>query len=269
MTSPRTDRYIARMSRLRQMSAAEERAAIEAYRAGDKAAGQRLVESALKYAVRIVYRTNVKSDESIDEMIQAASLGLVQALNRFDPAKGRWTTYADNWCRVRIADWLHRDRTIQVPCDNASRIAMSDHRKGVVDTDRIATVGATSPERAKDLAEAATVRMLSAEMRVGGDKHNNIRPTLGDTLPASDAHTDVLLARAIADAVDGLTGAQRSYVLDVLLGTVRPLEWAKRRGVSRQAASAIGTRAIGSLRKALARQWADYAGVPMVGEEAA
>src|SRR6202790_4901171 len=75
---------------------------------GDRDAADQLVTSHLRLAAKIA--TNYRGyGLPISEMISEGNVGLMQALNRFDPEKGfRFATYATWWIRASIQDYILR-----------------------------------------------------------------------------------------------------------------------------------------------------------------
>src|ERR1700687_1613175 len=75
---------------------------------GDRDAADKLVTSHLRLAVKIAmgYRGY---GLPISELISEGNVGLMQALNRFEPEKGfRFATYAMWWIRASIQDYILR-----------------------------------------------------------------------------------------------------------------------------------------------------------------
>src|SRR5262245_65869982 len=69
-------------------SRAEEdrRLLVRYHRHGDQAAREQLVERLLPLARRMARRYR-RSDEPLDDLVQVATLGLIKAIDRFDPAR--------------------------------------------------------------------------------------------------------------------------------------------------------------------------------------
>src|SRR3954453_8741266 len=64
------------------------------HEAGDLAARRELVERFLPFARDLAYRYSY-TDEPIDDLVQVACLGLLKAIDRYEPARGnRFTSYA-------------------------------------------------------------------------------------------------------------------------------------------------------------------------------
>jgi RNA polymerase sigma-B factor len=84
-TAPNRDRAAAREA---------ERQLLLRYRRGDLAAREELVERFLPLARDLALRYTY-TDEPFDDLLQVASLGLIKAIDRFDPDRGaKFTSYA-------------------------------------------------------------------------------------------------------------------------------------------------------------------------------
>lgn len=85
----------------RELSREEEQALFARFHAGDLAAGNEIIENNLRYTLSLALRHS-KQRKYHAEMISAANYGLVVALHlrqkdgkfAFDPARGRFTTFA-------------------------------------------------------------------------------------------------------------------------------------------------------------------------------
>jgi RNA polymerase primary sigma factor len=72
-------------------------------RAGDKAARDKMVLSNLRLAVKIAKDFHNKSSCSLEDLIQESNLGLVKAVDLFDPTRGfKFSTYACWWMKQRV-----------------------------------------------------------------------------------------------------------------------------------------------------------------------
>ena len=137
-------------------AASRERWLFEEYaRTGSAAVRGELVERFLPLARRLAGRYGY-SDEPFDDLVQVASLGLIKAIDRFDPAKGtRFSSFAvptilgELKRHFRDRGWaLHVPRTIQ---DRTLRLTQATERLG-------ATLG-----RAPTAAELADALDLTLE----------------------------------------------------------------------------------------------------------
>ena len=115
--------YMAEIAKFTPLDREEERALAENYlRTGDREAAYRLVTSHLKLVVKIamIYQ---KVYRNILDLIQEGNLGLLQAIERFDPERGtRLQTYAAWWIKAYILKFLlDNTRMVKIGTTNARR----------------------------------------------------------------------------------------------------------------------------------------------------
>ncbi|RTL47519.1 MAG: sigma-70 family RNA polymerase sigma factor, partial [Rhodocyclaceae bacterium] len=98
------------------LTAAEEKTLSRASLAGDFAARQRMIESNLRLVVSIA-RHYQNRGVPLDDLIEEGNLGLIHALEKFDPERGfRFSTYATWWIRQNIERAImNQCRTIRLP----------------------------------------------------------------------------------------------------------------------------------------------------------
>jgi len=96
-------RLIARAKRAPRLTPSEERRYIEAWRGRrDRRAAERLIEANQRHVVftALEYR---RYGTPLDDLISEGNLGLMKALERFDPARNvRFATYAIYWIRAQV-----------------------------------------------------------------------------------------------------------------------------------------------------------------------
>ncbi len=102
-------RYFAEVGRHRLLTSEEERELGRRYRAGDQAAGQTLVASNLRFAIKVA-RSYRAPGLPMTDLIQEASLGLMKGVERFDPERGiRLISFAVWWIRAQLQSYVLRN----------------------------------------------------------------------------------------------------------------------------------------------------------------
>ncbi|MBK19535.1 MAG: RNA polymerase factor sigma-32 [Rhodospirillaceae bacterium] len=95
-----------------RLSRTRERELLKKLRNGDKSAAQELVTSHLRFVLHIARRYK-SHGHPLAELIQEGTVGLMEALKRFNPDKGtRLSTYAMWWIRAAIQDYVIRSRSL-------------------------------------------------------------------------------------------------------------------------------------------------------------
>jgi RNA polymerase primary sigma factor len=108
--------YFARIGKAKLLTHQEEIDLSKRVKRGDNAARKRLIEKNLKLVVSIAKKSRGRG-LSFEDLIQEGNIGLIRAVEKFDPDRGfRFATYATWWIRQAVQRAVaDKGRTIRVP----------------------------------------------------------------------------------------------------------------------------------------------------------
>jgi len=115
--------YLKEIGHTPLLSAEEEIAHGRLVQKGDRASRQRMIESNLRLVVKIAKRYQNRGLSLLD-LIEEGNLGLIHAVEKFDPEKGfRFSTYGTWWIRQNIERALmNQSRTVRLPVHVAKQL---------------------------------------------------------------------------------------------------------------------------------------------------
>src|ERR671914_617997 len=115
--------YFAHIDKGKLLTHAEEIDLSKRAKAGDKGARQRLIEKNLRLVVSVAKKYRGQG-LPFEDLIQEGNIGLMRAVEKFDPDKGfRFSTYATWWVRQAVQRAVaDKGRTIRIPVHRGDKI---------------------------------------------------------------------------------------------------------------------------------------------------
>jgi RNA polymerase sigma-32 factor len=247
------------------------------YRAGDRAAGTKLVESNLRFVLAVA-RQYKRYGLPMPELVAEGNVGLATALEKFDPYKGtRFVTYAAYWIRAYVLNYVIRAWSLvgagSGPLRSKLFFQLRRERARISNVvhDRDEALAALaeklqmSVEKLEPLLQRLDARDVSLDVPVFSDGD----ATRGDLLPDSsstpqdeqfaDAERQNVYDLRVRAAVARLDPRERFIVEQRIMSDeeLSLAELGRKLGVSRERARQLEARA----RKKLEAQLADLRGM--------
>ena len=254
--------FLKEIGKIPLLSSEDEMKLAELMVRGDERAKKKLVEANLRLVVSIAKRYMGRGMQFLD-LIQEGNLGLIKAVDKFEPAKGfKFSTYATWWIRQAITRSIaDQARTIRIPVHMVETInrliRTSRHLLQMLGREptpeEIAEEMEISVEKVREIMKVAQ-EPISLETPIGEEEDSN----LGNFIPDEDEPSpseqaaDVLLREQIEEVLETLTPREAKVLklrFGLLDGRTRTLEEVgKEFAVTRERIRQIEAKALRKLR---------------------
>lgn len=235
--------------------------------AGDASARERMITANLRLVVRIAKEFDGMG-VSLQDLINEGNIGLMRAVDKFDPAKGaKFSTYGAFWIKHAIRLCLsNQARTVRIPVHMIDRVAKMrkietqyrEHEGRMPTDEEIAEELELSRHQMRVLRRAA-MSQVSLDTPMDEEEDRSLRDRIADESapkPWEDVESEVT-ANLVGQLLDGL----REREVEVLRhrfgfdgGDPMTLEEIGRHyGVTRERIRQIEAAALGKMRKRLKR----------------
>lgn len=253
--------YLSEVARIPPLSEEEERDLARRMRNGDRTARERLILSHLRLVVSIAREYGDTGMDLLD-MIQEGNLGLIEAVDRFDPELGyRLSTYARWWIRQAIGAAIERySQMIRLPVHlfraivRFQRLKASFGAEGIEEGAELVLAPGLTLERVRHV-ERTLKEFVSLDLPIGEGDGDTLEEIIADEsipLPEKEALRE-LFREDLLELVDRLP-PREALVLRRRYGLegVRPqtlAEIGKDLGITRERVRQIEKRALKRLKE--------------------
>ncbi len=206
--------YLRNVRRTSLFTASEEFEFASKARIGDFEARQSMIEHNLRLVVSIA-KAYLGRGVPLSDLIEEGNLGLMHAIDRFEPQRGfRFTTYATWWIRQSVERALiYQGRTVRLPVNVVRRLQQVLRARRLLEND--ASLLASRPEgvRVEDIAALLGCDMASVSDLLALAE----APRSLDAAPDSSGESQTLGDSLVDELATDPSGLTQAHELECLL----------------------------------------------------
>lgn len=264
-SDPGFQHYLRQIARYPLLTRVEEIRLAAKIKKGNKPAKTLMINSNLRLVVKIA-RDYANMGMPLLDLISEGNIGLMKAVERFDPSKGgKLSTYGSWWIKQSIKRALaNQGKTIRLPVHLVDKIAkirrvgvgLSDELGRDVTDEEIAEEVGMSAAKVTQLKQAA-IRPASLDAPVGDDDSTEFGELIGDAsaVDPSEQLSEKNLQEEVSDLVDHLDERER-WIIGSRFGLdgsdpITLEEVGVKFGVTRERIRQLQNSALSKMRKAL------------------
>ncbi len=188
--------YLRDINRRKLLTALEEQTLARRIHKGDASARDEMIRANLRLVVSIA-KEHVGRGLNLMDLIQEGNLGLIKAVERFDPDRGcRFSTYATWWIRQSVRRGLvNTSKTVRIPSYMAELVGKWRHAslemQGKLgrqpNADEVAAFLGIPPESAYMITRAINAAKVSHKVSLDA-LHDQSDPIEDDRVPRPDSN---------------------------------------------------------------------------------
>lgn len=212
--------YLKEINKIPLLSREEETELAEKAKAGDKIAKDKIVKANLRFVVNVAKKYQ-NHGLDLTDLISEGNIGLLNAIEKFDPAKGyHFISYAVWWIRQSILKAVcEKSRAIRLPLNRANELVQIEHAKKAVhgrkseaeEYEEIAGMLNMSAEHVREMLNISRDMIsLDAEINNSESEHTSF----------ADFQEDTINKKPEEKAIE----ASMTEEIDTVLNTLRPNE---------------------------------------------
>ena len=271
--------YLSEINQYTLLTAEEEQRLARRFKKGDLPSGHRLVTSNLRFVVKVAYEYRSYGIKMAD-LIQEGNIGLMKAVQKFDPSKGiRLISYAVWWIRAYIQNYILKSWSlVKLGTTQAQRklfFSLARTRRELeklgdgdggtaVNVDDIARKLRVKPQEVREMEQRMGGRDLSLDAPMGEDGGNShvdfvVSQSAAQDDELGDKEEAGLINQRVKVALSRLDPRER-FIIEQRVMNERPLtlkELGEHFGFSRERARQLEIRAKDKLKNELAQLMAE------------